>query len=328
MSSHGWEFLAQPRHAIHINDEEKARHNAEDLRDSTQRITIAHDQHRTTNEENAIDELEKGERMSTVSLTLDTQELAHHYEHASAAHQFEAGKVLIEELAITPGEKVLDVGCGTGLLAEYVVGLVGPTGSVVGIDPLPLRIALAQQKGQSNLSFQVGTAEDLHDFPEASFDVVYLNAVLHWLPNKLGPLREISRVLKKGGRLGISTGSKDHPVLALKTLVLAREPYCHYVEASGGRTYRVSAAELESLLDQAGFAVHKMEVRPQVHHHPTPEAAIAFAEASSFGNFLGHLPTDLRTAACEEIIRELEQYYTPEGIRRDGARIIAVALKL
>jgi len=266
--------------------------------------------------------------MSTVSLTLDTQELAHHYEHVSAAHQFEAGKVLIEELAITPGEKVLDVGCGTGLLAEYVVGLVGPTGSVVGIDPLPLRITLAQQKRQSNLSFQVGTAEDLHDFPEASFDVVYLNAVLHWLPDKLRPLREIARMLKKGGRLGISTGSKDHPVLALKTLVLAREPYCHYAEASGGRTYRVSGAELESLLDQAGFAVHKMEVRPQVHHHPTPEAAIAFAEASSFGNFLGHLPTDLRTAAREEIMRELEQYHTPEGIRRDGARIIAVALKL
>jgi len=311
----------------HTN-EERSRHHTEDLRDSIQRITAAHGQHRTTNKEYAIDEHEKGEEMSTVSLTLDTQELAYHYEHVSAAHQFEAGKVLIEELAITPGEKVLDVGCGTGLLAEYVVGLVGPTGSVVGIDPLPLRITLAQQKRQSNLSFQVGTAEDLHDFPEASFDVVYLNAVLHWLPDKLRPLREISRMLKKGGRLGISTGSKDHPVLALKTLVLAREPYCHYAEASGGRTYRVSGAELESLLDQAGFAVHKMEVRPQVHHHPTPEAAIAFAEASSFGNFLGHLPTDLRTAAREEIMRELEQYHTPEGIRRDGARIIAVALKL
>jgi len=265
--------------------------------------------------------------MSTVSLTLDTQELAHHYEQVSAAHQFEAGKILIGELAVVPGEKVLDVGCGTGLLAEYVAGLVGPTGSVVGIDPLPLRIALAQQKGRANLSFKVGTAYDLHEFPAASFDVVYLNAVLHWLPDKLEPLREIYRVLKKGGRLGISSGPKDHPLLALKTLVLAREPYCRYAEASGGRTYRVSAADLESLLGQTGFTVQKMAVRPQVHHHPTPEAAIEFAEASSFGNFLGHLPATLRAAAREEIMRELEQYRTLEGIRRDGARIIAVALK-
>src|SRR5262245_32614627 len=148
--------------------------------------------------------------MSTVSLTLDTQELAHHYEQVSAAHQFKAGQMLIAELAVAPGEKVLDVGSGTGLLAEYVAGLVGPTGSVVGIDPLPLRIALAQQKERANLSFTVGTAYDLHEFPEAGFDVVYLNAVLHWLPDKSGPLREISRVLKQGGRLGISTGSKDH----------------------------------------------------------------------------------------------------------------------
>jgi ubiquinone/menaquinone biosynthesis C-methylase UbiE len=267
--------------------------------------------------------------MSTVSLTLDTQELAHHYEQVSAAHQFKAGQVLIAELDVAPGEKVLDVGSGTGLLAEYVAGLVGPTGSVIGIDPLPLRIALAQSKGRSNLSFQVGTASDLHDFPEASFDVVYLNAVLHWLPDKLGPLREIYRVLKRGGRLGISTGSKDHPnqLQEIKALVLAREPYSHYAAASGGMAQRVSAGELERLLGQSGFAVKKIEVRPHVRYHPTPEAAVEFAEASSFGNFLGHLPAELRTTARAAIMRELEQYRTPEGIRRDGARIIAVALK-
>ena len=265
--------------------------------------------------------------MATVSLTLDTQELAHHYEQVSATHQFEAGQVLLGELAIAPCETVLDVGCGTGRLAEYVAGLVGPTGSVVGIDPLPLRIALAQDKARSNLSFRVGTADDLRAFPAARFEVVYLNAVLHWLPEKLGPLREISRVLRKGGRLGISTGPKDHPILALKTYMLAREPYCRYAEAVGGRTYRVSAIELENLLQQTGFVVQKIEVRPQVHYHPTPEAAIEFAEASSFGNFLGHLPAELRTAAREEIMRELEQYRTPEGIRWDGARIVAVALK-
>lgn len=267
--------------------------------------------------------------MSTVSLTLDTQELAHHYEQVSAAHQFKAGQMLIEELAVAPGEKILDVGSGTGLLAEYVAGLVGPTGSVVGIDPLPLRIALAQQKGRPNLGFKVGTAYDLHEFAEASFDVVYLNAVLHWLPDKLGPLREIYRVLKKGGRLGISTGSKDHPnqLQTIKALVLAREPYSHYTEASDGMADRVGASELRSLLEQTGFAVQKIEVRPHVRYHPTPAATIEFAEASSFGNFLGHLPTELRTTAREEIMRELERYRTPEGIRRDGARIIAVALK-
>jgi len=267
--------------------------------------------------------------MSTVSLAFDTQELAHHYEQVSATQQFKAGQILIGELAVVPGEKVLDVGSGTGLLTEYVAGLVGSTGSVTGIDPLPLRIALAQQKEQPNLSFQVGTAYDLHAFAEARFDVVYLNAVLHWLPEKLGPLREIYRVLKRGGRIGISTGSKDHPnqMHEVKRLVLGREPYNSYVEASEGISQRVSAGELESLLQQAGFAVKKLEVRPHVRHHSTAEEAIEFAEASSFGNFLGHLPAELRTTARAEIACELERRRTPEGIGRDGARIIAVALK-
>jgi len=274
--------------------------------------------------------VERQEGMTTVSLTLDTQELASHYERVSAAHQFKAGQILIGELALAPGEKVLDVGSGTGLLAEYVAGLVGPAGTVVGIDPLPLRIALAQAKGRSNLSFKVGTAYDLRDFPEASFDVVYLNAVLHWLPDKLGPLRQIYRVLKRGGRLGLSTSSKDHPnqLQEIKALVLAREPYHRYAQALDGMTQRVSAGELENLLQQTGFEIKTIAVRPHVRYHPTPEAAIAFAEASSFGNFLGHLPAELRTAAREEIKRELEQFSTSEGIRREGARIIAVALKL
>jgi arsenite methyltransferase len=64
-----------------------------------------------------------------------------------------------------------------------------------------------------------------------------------------------------------------------------------------------------------------------ISHTVPPEAAIEFAEASLFGNFLGHLPAELHTAAREEITRELEQFRTPEGIRREGARIIAVALK-
>jgi len=267
--------------------------------------------------------------MSTVSLTLDTQELAQYYERISAAHQFKAGQILIEELAIMTGESVLDVGSGTGLLAEHVAELVGPAGSVVGIDPLPLRVALAQDKVRSNLSFRVGTAYDLSGFPEAFFDVVYLNAVFHWLPEKVEPLRQIYRVLKRGGRLGLSTGSKDHPnqLQVIKALVLAREPYRNYAEALNGGAHRVSVGELKDLLSQVGFEERKMEVRPHVHYHPTPEAAVEFAEASSFGNFLGHLPEELRTAAREEIKCELEQFRTPEGIRREGARIIAVALK-
>src|SRR6187551_777044 len=68
--------------------------------------------------------------MPDLSLSLDTPELARHYESVSVDRQFEAGKLLIERLAVRSGERVFDVGCGTGLLAEYVAQLVGANGQV------------------------------------------------------------------------------------------------------------------------------------------------------------------------------------------------------
>jgi ubiquinone/menaquinone biosynthesis C-methylase UbiE len=267
--------------------------------------------------------------MSSISLVSDTAELAEHYEAVSADRQVKAGRVLIADLGVRDGESVLDVGCGTGILAGHVADIVGPTGQVVGIDPLPLRIQLAKRKARTNLRFEVGDANDLSPFPEASFDVVYLNAVFHWLPEKLGPLRQFARVLKSGGRLGFVTGSKDHPGPAqeLKREILSREPYARYA-IHHAPPYAVSAAELIDLLAQTGFTeVAKLDVIPNDHVHASPEALIAFSEASSFGNFLGHLPLDLKARATEELLRGLEPFRTADGIQQGGSRIFAVAIK-
>src|SRR5262245_48969914 len=111
------------------------------------------------------------------SLSEDSDQLARDYEQVSRNRQFQSGLRLVAALAIAAGERVLDVGCGTGLLAEHVAAIVGPTGHVLGIDPLPLRIELAQGKARPNLEFQVGNAADLSSVPDGSIDVVCLNAV-------------------------------------------------------------------------------------------------------------------------------------------------------
>lgn len=267
--------------------------------------------------------------MSALSLTLDTKELAERYDELSADRQFKAGQALVELLGIKAGDRVLDIGSGTGLLAAYVAELVGPLGAVFGIDPLPLRVELARRKAAHNLQFRVGDAYDLSDFPANDFDAAYLNAVFHWLPEKSEPLRQIARVLKRGGRLGISTGSKDHPnaLHVIKAEVLKRPPYDRYPDAADGTPHRVDAAELDRLLRGAGFVVETIESRPHVRYHPTAAAAIEFSNASSFGNFLGHLPGKLRDAARQDIEVELERLRTPEGIRQAGERLIAIAIK-
>ena len=228
-----------------------------------------------------------------------------------------------------PGERVLDVGCGTGRLAAHVASLVGPDGEVVGVDPLPMRIELARQQTRENLRFQVDDAYALTGFPDASFDIVYLNAVFHWLPEKRTPLRNFYRLLKPGGWLGLTTGSREHPhrIHDIKRRVLARAPYREHVAPEAGGSHRVSAEELRALLGEAGFAVDSISVEPHLTHHPSAEAAVQHAEASSFGNYLGHLPVALRAPARAEIVREVEALRTPLGIPQGGARIFAVAVK-
>ena len=109
---------------------------------------------------------------------------------------------------IRPGEKVLDVGCGTGTLAMEVEPRVGATGRVFGIDPGEQQIARARSKaGRQNLpiDFQVGLIEQ-HDFPDQTIDAVLSTIMMHHLSDSLKRqgLAEIARVLKPGGRLVIA----------------------------------------------------------------------------------------------------------------------------
>ena len=108
---------------------------------------------------------------------------------------------------ITPGDSVLDVGCGTGevtLLAKNRAR----QGSVYGIDPAPEMIAVARKKALRKgleIDFRVGVIEAL-PFPDSSIDVVTSSLMMHHLPQELKErgLVEIYRVLKPGGRLLIA----------------------------------------------------------------------------------------------------------------------------
>ena len=111
----------------------------------------------------------------------------------------------VELAQIGPGDKVLDVGCGTGDLTLAAKELVGPTGEVYGADASPNMIEQAQQKAlrtNVEVTFQVGLVENI-DFPESRFDVVLSSLMMHHLPDDLkrAGLAEIYRVLKPGGRL-------------------------------------------------------------------------------------------------------------------------------
>jgi ubiquinone/menaquinone biosynthesis C-methylase UbiE len=261
------------------------------------------------------------------SLTLDNTSLALDYERISATRHMAAGTALVEDLAIKPGDRVLDVGCGTGLLAEHIARIVGPSGHVLGVDPLPLRIGLATSRARDNLSFELGDAYDLGRIADRSFDAVVLNAVLHWLPEKTGPLLSFWRVLKPHGRLGISTQLKgDVPQLvAAARATLVEPPFDQHPRPREGITFRVEAEELRALLQTTGFHANWLEVRETQTHHVSPEDALRYMEASSFGNMVGHLPPELREPARARLRERFAALAGPDGIVSSNRRVVAIA---
>jgi arsenite methyltransferase len=261
------------------------------------------------------------------SLTLDNTALALDYERASATRQFAAGQRLCADLALQPGERVLDVGCGTGLLARHIADLVGAEGRVLGVDPLPLRIGLAMARARDNLSFEVGDAYDLGRLPDRAFDVVVLNSVFHWLPEKTGPMLSFWRVLRPGGRLGISTALKGHmtEMQRIGREVMAEPPFDRYPRSRESITFRVDPEELRALCQTTGFQPLRVEVREHEYRHADPDSLIRFSEASSFGNYLAHLPIELHEQARQRVRERLAELMTPDGIVIHNRRLIAVA---
>lgn len=128
-----------------------------------------------------------------------------------------ARRALIEQAALLPGQRVLDVGCGTGTLAVMLKRL-HPGVEVTGIDPDLRALARAKRKAErSGLSirFDRGFSDEL-PYLDASFDRVISSLMFHHLETeteKENSLREIRRVLRPGGSLHLMDfgGSNSHP---------------------------------------------------------------------------------------------------------------------
>ncbi|HSO54831.1 MAG TPA: methyltransferase domain-containing protein, partial [Actinomycetes bacterium] len=107
------------------------------------------------------------------------------------------------------GERVLDVACGTGVVARLAAERVGPGGRVAGLDLNPGMLAVARglpPMPGAPITWQEANAVAL-PFPEATFDVVLCQQGLQFFPDRPAALREMHRVLAPGGRLALSVYS-------------------------------------------------------------------------------------------------------------------------
>jgi len=189
----------------------------------------------------------QGEKMSAPETKGRVIHWARWYDLGSKLLSFGRDKAIrakaLELAAIQPGEKVLDVGCGTGTLA---IAASQAAGEVHGIDPSPEMIELAEKKaarGGRNVRFQAGVIEAL-PYPDGEFDLVLSTLMLHHLPDdvKRKGFTEVLRVLKPGGRfLAVDFGSSTDSFLG------------HLLALLGHRHGHVNAENLATTLRESGF---------------------------------------------------------------------------
>lgn len=129
---------------------------------------------------------------------------------------------LLDAAGVGAGDRVLDVGCGTGALAAAAAARVGARGEVVGLDPNPGMLAVAGRR-PDRVGWRQGVAEAL-PFPDGRFDQVVSQFVWMFLDDHVAAARELARVLAPGGSMAVATWSAvdDSPGYAAMVGLLRR----------------------------------------------------------------------------------------------------------
>jgi len=165
------------------------------------------------------------------------------------AFVFEYGESLLELLDVKPGERILDLGCGTGHLTNEIKD---HGGDVVGIDASPEMIARASD-AYPGIDFRVADGADFR-FDEP-FDVVFSNAALHWMHDADKVIKCVYDSLKPGGRFVAEMGGKDNTkhLMAATKIVLNRHGYQNLAQKQVW--YFPSLGEYSTKLEAGGFRV-------------------------------------------------------------------------
>jgi SAM-dependent methyltransferase len=206
------------------------------------------------------------------------------------------GGAVLELLAPKPGERILDLGCGDGVLTQR---LVDAGAIVTGFDPDPGLLAKTAARG---IDIIEGDGQRLDFYAE--YDAVFSNAALHWMPDHDAVFAGVHRALVPGGRFAVECGGFGN-IAAIRTAIRA-VAVRHRVDAPDQQNYP-TVAETAERLTRAGFDIASCFLIPR----PTPldSGMAAWLETFRHGFFSG---------GSEGIVGEVVDLLRPQLCDRAG----------
>jgi trans-aconitate 2-methyltransferase len=224
--------------------------------------------------------------------------------------QFEWGRAVLDRIELTGDETVLDAGCGTGRVTALIAERV-PRGRVIGVDGSPAMIRRARANLGEHVELIVSDLLEL-DLTEP-VDVVFSNAVFHWITDHDELFRRLFGVLAPGGRLEAQCGGEGNVAELVEALaeVSGESPYSEYLP--DGRPWLFANPEqTRERLEAAGFGSVRcwMEERRIVL-----DEAERFHRAVGFAAHLDRLPEALRDDFFRAVLARLGDPAVQEYVR-------------
>jgi trans-aconitate 2-methyltransferase len=204
---------------------------------------------------------------------------------------------VLDRLALTGGETVLDAGCGSGRVTKLLLERL-PRGHVIAVDAAPSMVEQAREAlGERATVFQADLREVTVPAP---VDAVFSNAVFHWLPDHDLLFRRLFAVLRPGGRLVAQCGGAGNVERfhAVAREVALEAPYAEHLAGWQGPWNFATAEQTGERLVAAGFADVETWLEPSPVHPPEP---VEYLRTVCLGHHLAALPELLRQPYAETV---------------------------
>ena len=232
----------------------------------------------------------------------------------SSSQQKKWGRELMTKLRLDGGERVLDIGCGDGKLTAEIAERL-PQGSVMGIDNSEEMIRLASQTyppdANPRLSWRVVDARSL-DF-DGEFDVIFSNAVLHWVKDHQPVLSGMRRSLKPGGSILLQMGGRGNAsnVVGVLAEMLRREEWNRYFTDFTLPYGFYGPEEYEEWLKEAGLTPTRVELVPKDMVHEGREGLAGWIR-TTWLPLTRRIPEERREQFIDELVDGYVQRYPPD----------------